>query len=163
MVKYKFMKRAIILVTVLFSMCGISRGAEPLFAPGEINFLGYGTYVDRQDNHWGAGIGLNYFMTQIVGFGVSSHMENLNGSVIDNLLGEVYLRFPLGESRWAPYAIGSGGYNFEESIWQGGGGAGVEFRVHKSFGLFGDVQWVVYEGSKHPDGVEVRAGFRIGL
>ncbi len=136
--------------------------AEDLFSADEINLLGFGDYYSNQSDHWGGGIGLNYFLSRNIGIGASTHMENFSGTFIDNVAGELYLRVPLGASPIAPYAVGTGGYSFEYDGWFGGGGGGLEWRFGKAFGLFGDIQYLVHEGNRN-DGIGVRFGFRVAL
>lgn len=136
--------------------------SQDLFGPGEVNLLGYGMYIDPDEggDDWHGGVELNYFMTRNVGFGVTTHMEDFKGTFIDNLAGDIYLRFPLGSLPIAPYAVGTGGYDFEWERWFGGGGAGAELRFSKVIGVFSDIQWLFYEGGH--DALAVRVGFRLG-
>lgn len=136
--------------------------AQELFGPGEVNLLGYGMYIDpdSRTEEWQGGAELNYFMTRNVGFGVTTHMKDFRGTFIDNLAGDVYLRFPLGQIPVAPYAVGTGGYEFDSERWFGGGGGGAELRLSKVIGIFGDIQWLFYEGGK--DGIAIRMGIRLG-
>jgi hypothetical protein len=92
----------------------------------------------------GVGAGVNYFITRYIGIGAEGYSENTSGPFIDNLSGNVILRVPLGQSGFAPYAYGGGGYQFD-SLKAGfiQAGAGMEFRFTPHIGLFTDARFVV--------------------
>jgi len=136
--------------------------SQGLFKANEANLLLFGTWVDDQKDQWGGGLGFNYFLTQDLGLGVSTHMENVDGSFIDNVSGEIIFRLPLGKLPLAPYGIGSGGYSWDHEKWFAGGGGGLEFRFTKTFGLFGDAQYLFYDGGRI-DGWGARVGLRLGM
>lgn len=157
------MKKTLSIIAISMALAWTaSAQKQELYGPGEFNLLGYGMYIDPDsgDEDWHGGAELNYFMTRNVGFGVNTHMGDFNGSFFDNVAGDMYLRFPLGKLPLAPYAVGTGGYDLEESLWFGGGGGGAEWRFSKTFGIFGDIQWLFYEGGN--DGVAIRMGIRLG-
>ena len=157
------MKKAFaILATGFLLAVNASAQDRELFKAGEVNLLAFGNYIENQDDHWGGGVGLQYFMTRHVGFGASTHMENFSGTFFENAIGELYVRIPIGSLPIAPYGVGSGGYEFGDEKWFGGGGAGAELRFSQTFGIFSDIQWIVHEGSKREDGIGVRFGIRIG-
>ncbi len=110
----------------------------------------------------GVGAGVTYFITRYIGIGADGYSENTSGPFIDNLSGNLYLRVPLGQSGFAPYVYGGGGYQFD-SLKAGFGqaGAGMEFRFTPHFGLFADARYVVPDKSKF-FGVG-RAGLRISF
>jgi hypothetical protein len=47
----------------------------------------------RQNTEFGAGAGINYFITKYVGVGVLAYSENTTGTFIDNVAGNLILRF----------------------------------------------------------------------
>jgi hypothetical protein len=110
----------------------------------------------------GVGAGVTYFITRYIGIGADGYSENTSGPFIDNLSGNMYLRVPLGQSGFAPYAYGGGGYQFD-SLKAGfiQAGAGIEFRFTPHIGLFTDARYVVPDKSKF-FGVG-RAGLRIAF
>jgi hypothetical protein len=154
-------KIATIAAAVMISF-GAAAQEQNLFEAHEINLNLFGTYVDQQEDHWGAGLGLQYFFSRGLGLGISTHWEDFSGSFFDNLNGEFYMRFPLGRIPVAPYVVGTGGYDWEENQWFGGGGVGAELRFAREIGAFGDVQWLVRE-EHDKDGVQVRVGIRLSL
>lgn len=139
-----------------------SSSAQELFQPGELSLMGFGTYVDKQDEHWGGGVGIGYFLTKHVGVAATTHWEDFNGTFIDNIFGEAYLRLPLQNLPIAPYALGTAGYSWEYERWVFGAGGGAELRLNQTVGIFSDIQWLFNEGAEN-DGVKVRFGFRLNM
>jgi hypothetical protein len=92
----------------------------------------------------GVGAGVNYFISRYIGIGAEGYSENTSGPFIDNASGNLILRVPLGQSGFAPYVYGGGGYQFD-SLKAGfiQAGAGMEFRFTPHIGLFTDARWVV--------------------
>jgi hypothetical protein len=130
----------------------ISSGAEAPPAPshflaGEWNLDLYGTARlanesrSKDDLVFGGGLGANYWITRGFGFGVRGETDNLVGgfehSVFDRALGRVLVRAPLWD-RIAPYGYVEGGYQFERNRWVAGTGGGLDFRLAKGWGLFGE-------------------------
>lgn len=94
----------------------------------------------RQNSEFGAGAGINYFITKYVGVGVLAYSENTTGTFIDNVAGNLILRLPLGQSGFAPYVFGGGGHQFDGAkLWFGQAGAGIEYRFTRNIGAFVDV------------------------
>jgi hypothetical protein len=92
----------------------------------------------------GVGAGVNYFICRYVGIGAEAYSENTSGPFIDNASGNLIVRVPLGQSGFAPYVYGGGGYQFD-SLKAGfiQAGAGMEFRFTPHIGLFTDARFVV--------------------
>ena len=151
-----------LLAAVTLLSTAASAKAEGLFNANELGLMAYGTYADRQEDSWGGGIGLSYFVTSHIGLGATTHWENLSGSFIDNAAGEAYFRLPIGEFPIAPYAIGSAGYNWDFDGWLFGVGGGAEGRLNETVGIFGDAQYVFKEGGEK-DGILLRLGFRFNM
>jgi hypothetical protein len=158
------MRRTIAALGLGILLAGSTATAQTqnLFKADEINLIMFGDYFDKHSDQWGGGVGLQYFTSRVIGLGVSTHWENFGGSFFDNVNGELYLRIPLGRLPIAPYAVGTGGYDFEREGWFGGGGGGAEWRFSKEVGVFGDIQWFVREGGDR-DGIGVRFGLRLAL
>ena len=122
--------------------------AEPThFLAGEWNLDLYsvGTLANesrsKDDLVFGGGIGANYWITRGFGLGVVGETDNLfsgfEHSVFDRALGRVLVRAPLWD-RIAPYGYAEGGYQFERNRWVAGTGGGLDFRLAKGWGLFGE-------------------------
>ena len=94
------------------------------------------------DGRVGAGAGVNYFFTRHLGFGWEAYSQNIHGTFIDNGSMNLLGRLPLGESGFAPYAMGGGGYQFDvkQGIAQAGGG--IEYRFNHFVGIFVDARYV---------------------
>jgi hypothetical protein len=94
----------------------------------------------RQNSKFGAGAGINYFITKYVGIGALAYSENTSGTFIDNVAGNLILRLPLGQSGFAPYVFGGVGHQFDGAkLWFGQAGAGMEYRFTRNIGAFVDV------------------------
>ena len=104
----------------------------------------------RNNTRLGAGAGLTYFFTRNVGIGGDVYSEDTHGSFIDSASGNIYARFPLGDSGFSPYAFGGGGYQFDLSnVWFAQFGAGMEYRFCHNVGLFVDGRWVFPNETKY--------------
>ncbi len=117
------------------------------FLAGEWNLDLYGTGTlanesrSKDDLVFGGGLGLNYWITRGLGFGIKGESDNLpqgfEHSVFDRALGRVLVRAPLWD-RVAPYGYVEGGYQFERNGWVAGTGGGLDFRLAKGWALFGE-------------------------
>jgi predicted porin len=133
---------------------------EPCFRAGELQLDVFGAYSNyKGDNGWGGGIGLTYFFTNNIGFGVDGQYIDLDTA---NWTEEAALivRFPIeGSLCWAPYIKGVGGVtNHDVKAGFGGVGGGVEFRFTPKFGFYmeGTYNWAAAD----QDFANGRAGFR---
>jgi hypothetical protein len=153
------MKTGIVLLMVIMSVpIGRAANTEELFRAKESNLSLFGVYVDKAKDKWGGGVGLSYFLSTYVGLGAVTHFENFSGKFFDNVAGELYLRAPLAKLPIAPYAVGGGGYSWDNKDWFESAGGGIELRTKKSFGIFADVQWYWRENAR--DGLQARGGLR---
>jgi hypothetical protein len=104
----------------------------------------------RHDTRLGAGLGLNYFFTRNIGIGGDAYSEDTTGAFVDSASGSLILRLPLGQSGFAPYAFGGGGYQFDlAEVWFAQLGAGLEYRVTPNVGAFLDARWVLPDETKY--------------
>lgn len=104
----------------------------------------------RQDIRFGGGVGINYFITRNIGIGADAYSENNTGTFVDSASANLILRLPLGQSRFAPYAFGGGGRQFDlTKVWFGQVGAGMEYRITPNIGAFMDARWVLPEEAKY--------------
>ena len=133
---------------------------EPCFKDHELQLDVFGAYSNyKGDNGWGGGIGLNYFFTKNIGFGIDAQYIDLDTA---NWTEEAALivRFPIeGSLCWAPYIKGVGGVtNHDVKAGFGGVGGGVEFRFSPKFGFYveGTYNWAAAD----QDFANGRAGFR---
>lgn len=113
------------------------------FLAGEWNLDLYGTGTianesrSADDLSFGGGLGANYWITRGLGFGLVGEADGFQHSVFDRSLGRVLVRAPLWD-RIAPYGYAEGGYDFERQNAIAGAGGGLEFRLTKGWGLFGE-------------------------
>jgi hypothetical protein len=97
----------------------------------------------RQDTKFGAGAGLNYFITRYIGIGAEAYSQNTTGTFIDSASANLMLRLPLGQSGFAPYILGGGGHQFDQTdFWFGQAGGGMEYRFCRNVGIFLDARAV---------------------
>jgi hypothetical protein len=97
----------------------------------------------RQDTKFGAGAGLNYFITRYIGIGAEAYSQNTTGTFIDSASANLMLRLPLGQSGFAPYIMGGGGHQFDQTdFWFGQAGGGMEYRFCPHVGVFLDARAV---------------------
>jgi hypothetical protein len=116
----------------------------------------------EEDGEFGAGVGLNYFFTRMLGLGADAYSENTHGPFVDNTSANLILRFPLDKIRLAPYLYGGGGYQFDPGeVWFAQAGAGLEFRFNEGVGLFTDARYVMTDETEN-FGV-ARLGLRISF
>lgn len=130
-----------------------------LYRPSELSVDAFGTAsvgqytIDHLSGHrihhntrLGLGAGANYFVTRYIGLGVDAYSENSKGSLVDSSEANVIGRLPLGQSGFAPYIFGGGGYQFDLAKSSfGQAGVGIEYRFCKHVGLFTDARWVIPE------------------
>lgn len=112
---------------------------------------------------WGGGAGLNYFFTRELGIGtdfnISSKPDDIN--LVDNWVGNLYARLPLGNSGLAPYIFGGGGRAMSPIYqWTYGGGVGLEYRFNPTTGIFSDARFLWGDKGTIYDNLVIRAGLR---
>src|SRR5512141_1915631 len=87
----------------------------PRYTAQELSLDLFGSYINPEGkisdlfetsiNHgkWGGGAGLNYFLTREFGLGVDFNMSSKSsGNLVDDVVGSLILRLPLGNSGIAP-------------------------------------------------------------
>lgn len=167
--------------------------AFSLYNAGEWQFDLYGNYAFTDnsanrlinDDVWGGGIGFNYFFTRNFGIGAEGSLFNTEGDILGTSALNFTLRFPIGESGWAPYIFGGLGLTFnaddldsddfsdardrveddeepdhgDDVIFLGHAGGGIEYRFTPHFGIFSDARYTWSE-KNDADFAVVRAGVR---
>ena len=112
----------------------------------------------RRNTRLGAGLGVNYFFTRYLGVGVDAYSENTTGAFVDSGSVNFIGRLPLGDSGFAPYAFGGGGYQWDMTKARFAQvGAGMEYRFTPNVGAFVDARWVL------PDEARYYGVARLGL
>jgi hypothetical protein len=134
------------------------------FGPNELKVDMFGTYATRdrsgdKGDHWGGGLGVNWFLTEHIGVGVDSYLEELRTPYRANA--SLILRLPLQDLGLAPSVFGGGGRQFEiVPQWTRHAGVGLELRLNRYTGLFADGRRVFPEDTE--DYTLIRAGLRLG-
>jgi hypothetical protein len=144
----------------------------PKYSAQELSLDLFGSYINPESRlpklfdsnirhgFWGGGVGLNYFLLENVGVGADVNLSDHPGRIVDQALGDVILRLPVGDTGFAPYAIGSGGRGISPIYqWVYGGGVGLEYRFNPELGLFSDSRYLWAD--RRGDRLLIRAGFRI--
>ena len=149
---------------------------KPVYSPGELSLDLSASYIageshignlfetDIKHDHgrWGGNVGLNYFFTRYIGIGGDIQMTDNRGAFIDQALGSLILRVPIGSTGLAPYVFGGGGRGFDPSWeWLGDIGAGLEFRFNPTAGIFADGRYIWAD--KSFDRLLLRAGLRLAF
>ena len=162
------------LLLLTFS-AGLALGGEPVlknpvvmmpedpvcFAPGiELSIFAAGALPESGDDELGGGIGLAYYFTQNVGIDVGYSVFAYD-SEKHTATADLALRYPIGESCFAPYLLMGGGVKTNGStdgLWRLGGGVDVRFQG-ANLGVFADgvYNWVEGDG----DFTIARLGVRI--
>jgi hypothetical protein len=134
-----------------------------LYPPSEVSLDLFGVYSDHSrdggdEDLWGGGLGLNFFLSRMVGIGVDTYTDRWKLPQLANA--SLIVRFPSSYG-FAPYGFGGGGRNWDHGFWQAHAGGGLELRFNRYTGLFADGRRVFPE--KGPDYTLARAGIRLGF
>lgn len=139
------------------------------FKAGEIQLDAFGAWAASTDsnailenNAWGGGIGVNYFITKYIGVGVEGdYLAADSGLWIAS--GSLIARLPIeGALCWAPYAfVGGGGMWDGSSVGLGHAGAGIDVRLTPRIGLIVDSRYCTNFGEE--SFVLTRTGLRFSF
>lgn len=111
----------------------------------------------------GVAAGGAYWFHRNVAFGVDSVIGNLSDTsdaLVDNVNVSIIARLPVGVV--APYVLTGGGRDIEAGEYTVHAGAGLEWRLHKNVGVFGEGRYVWSQGSLE-DHAQARLGIRFAL
>jgi len=116
----------------------------------------------RHHTLWGGGGGITAYFFRYFGVGGEYDADTISSHFVDSAGGNIFLRLPIFNTGLAPYIFGGGGYQFEQ-VRQSfeDGGAGLEFRFCKNFGIFADGRWVFSEHTQ--DSALARVGVRLSF
>jgi hypothetical protein len=136
--------------------------ASDLYSGHEGSLDLYGFYGSRdKSGHgdaFGPGVGFNYFFSQYWGAGADTYADAFNTPYLLN--GSVIFRYPIGETRFAPYGFAGFGRQWEHAAqWTGHLGVGGEYRFNHRTGFFADIRQVFPDNTT--DYTVFRFGFRI--
>jgi hypothetical protein len=152
----------------------------PKYTAQEVSVDLFGSYINPEGKFtdlfktnirhgfFGGGAGLNYFLTREIGLGADFNMSDKRGTqgldMVDQYVGDVIFRLPLGNSGLAPYAIGSGGRAFNpRDEWVYGGGVGMEYRFNPATGVFSDARFFWADKATADNNLLIRVGFRLAF
>ena len=94
--------------------------------------------------------------------GADINMPDNGGHLVDTALVDLIVRWPLGNSGFAPYLLGGAGRTTDVRWeWVGQGGLGLEFRFNRNVGLFTDGRFIWPRHSSNQ--LMLRAGIRIAI
>jgi hypothetical protein len=152
------MKTLIALLVSIIALSTANTIHAQEFRAEEFNLWAFAGDVGKEDSDFAPGIGASYFFTRHLGVGASTHWEEYGGTLIDNLAGEAYFRWPFDTINVAPYALGMLGFSFETDEFFAGLGGGAEWRFYDKWGVFADVRYQFNDDTD--DGVGYRLGVR---
>jgi hypothetical protein len=155
-------------------------GAPPpcwRYRPGEWEFALWGAVASpsnelhddrflKHDAAWGSGVDIKYFFTKSIGLGVEGLVLDARDNVAGGGLATLTYRYPIGCSRFAPYAWGGlgatgGGFRRESDNTAvnltGQVGVGLQFRFASHAGFMADYVWNFVEARDNDFGM-VRFG-----
>ncbi len=159
----------------------------PRYNANEVSLDLFGSYLNPEQKFtklfetnirhgfWGGGAGVNYFFSKFVGIGSDFNISDKPGGNwdFDYVVGNIYLRAPVGNSGVAPYIYGGGGRGFSSEFvsgpeggtrpydWLYGGGVGLEYRFNPSTGIFTDARFYFSDKATVLNELVIRAGVRL--
>jgi hypothetical protein len=125
----------------------------------DLDGFGFGTVDEHTLDHLtghrlsrngqiGLGAGLDYFFLRYVGVEVEGYSESTHHTFVNDYGANLVLRYPIGDSGFAPYVFGGGGHQNEPvNSGYGDAGGGLEYRFTNFIGVFADARWVLTERS----------------
>jgi len=139
---------------------------EPCFREHELQLDVFASYTDGQgggySDGWGGGIGVNYFFTRMVGFGLDGNVYDGEANGVWDTTARVIIRFPIENGICiAPYLFAGGGGEADGEVnWTAHAGGGLEWRASHNIGIFGEGRYTWVEGDANNDNVQARFGVR---
>jgi hypothetical protein len=114
-----------------------------------------------RDNVWGGGVDVKFFFSKYWAIGAEGFILDTKHNIGGAGLGTFTFRYPIGCSRFAPYAFGGVGALGGGSRWidnkhveaVGQAGAGLEVRITHHIGLMGDFAWNFVSGPDNDFGM----------
>lgn len=177
LVTMKIKSFVVTLVAALsLQLSAFSQAASP-YKQGEVTADVFGTYsqskaklndaFDREfkNGTYGAGLGFNYFFHRNFALGVDGVIPSASDashSFFDLVNLNATARLPIGDSGFAPYAVGSLGRNMETGEYTSGAALGAEYRLTKAVGVFVEGRYT-WGNRDNSDFAQARAGLRFNF
>lgn len=164
---YKYLFAVVAAFLVLF-VPALGAGTNDVYAGNQLSVVTFGTYQPTGgtlgDGRFGVGIGAELSLCRYFAVQVSTSKDTFDsGSIFQNANLSPIIRYPLGNTGFAPYAIGTVAVEFgNNNDVQYGAGGGLEYRFNSKIGTFGDYQRYFVSGSVRngEDYDLIRAGIR---
>lgn len=152
----------IIAITIVTSLTLLAQ--EKAFKGGEFSVDAFGGIKsDLATERSFYGFGLQYYLTENLGIGAYTSLENLSGHTFENVSLRGLWRVPI--EKHAFYAFGGATRTFREDIgWEINIGPGYEYRIAEHVGLWTEVGFNkdVEDATKDPYAT-VRGGIRFSF
>jgi len=138
---------------------------EPCFREHELQLDVFASYTGTQgggySDGFGGGIGVNYFFTNMIGFGVDGNVFDGEVNGVWDTTARIFVRFPIESACIAPYLFAGGGAEADGEVnWTAHAGGGLEWRASRSIGVFGEGRYTWVEGDANNDSAQARLGVR---
>lgn len=147
------MKKKITIVLACLVAAGFTVvNAQGIFKPGEfhVDLFGQVATDDLDTGHGSYGFGVGGYVTENLGFGVRTSLDELSGHLFESISPRVLWRIPLA-GKHALYAFGQATRTFHGDAigWSMSAGPGYEYRLFEHFGLYGEISMLKQVAGKN--------------
>lgn len=153
--------KTILTVLITIATCIALHAQSTAYKAGEFSVDGFGgANTDLSTARLFSGVGVQYYITENLGVGAYTSLDNLSGHTIENASLRALWRVPI--ERHAFYAFGGATRVFHEGTqWLINLGPGYEYRISKHIGLWTEIGFNkdVEDETKDPY-ASVRVGVR---
>lgn len=158
------MKKLLTIIGLLAVLGTLTRVcAEGPYRAQEFQIDGFyqSTSIDLDDERGAVGIGGNLFLTRNLGLGISTALEDLNGSTIDSISVRGIFRAPINQ--YAFYAFGGGTRELDSGDWSIQAGPGFEWRWTPNFGPWAEIGFTKQLTGSRDIAAQARLGLRVSF
>ena len=137
----------------------------PFYRDREVNVAVFGGRQVTHGDSWAVGVDGKYFFNRYFGLGANGYFLNANKAT-GSMMATATARYPIGQSRFAPYAfVGGGGIGQGSSSIHAAAqtGAGLEFRVTPNVGIMSDYSYTFIDGNNTRNFGMVRTGLNFAF
>jgi len=117
-----------------------------------LSVFGSASFIDDKDRDGslGLGVGLSYFFCRYVGVEAYAYSQDTHNAFVDNVGGDLVLRWPIADTGLAPYIFGGAARGIDPLYqWTYDGGAGLEWRFAPHIGVFVDGRYAFAEKTEN--------------